>query len=207
MNFKTKRSVLMSTVENKLKLRINFINFFFLLLTSYLLLLTSYLLLLTSCTNREQPKPLAIPDIEKVKKPLEIANKHMIKTEDEQITEFISRYQWNMTKTASGLRYLIYKKGNGLKPESGSKVKIDYEVKLINGTLIYSSRESGPKEFIIGKSNAEPGLEEGLLLMRVGDKSKLIIPSYLAYGLHGDENKIPKRATLVYDVELLDASN
>ena len=108
-----------------------------------------------------------------------------------------------MTKTGSGLRYLIYKKGNGEKAEVGKKVKISYEVRLINGTLIYSSKDTGPKEFIIGKSNAETGLEEALLLMRVGDRAKLIIPSHLAYGLHGDDNKIPKRATLIYDLELL----
>ena len=40
--------------------------------------------------------------------------------------------------------------------------------------------------------------------MKVGDKAKFIIPSHLAFGLLGDENKIPKRATLVYDVELID---
>ena len=174
----------------------NFKNFSF-------LLLTSSLLLLTSCIHHEEPKTMTVPDMEKFKKPLENANKYMVKTEDEQIAEFLSRYHWNMTKTGSGLRYLIYKTGTGEKPEVGMKVKINYGVRLINGTLIYSSKDAGPKEFIIGKSNAESGLEEGILLMRVGDKAKLIIPSHLAYGLHGDENNVPKRATLIYDLELI----
>ena len=177
----------------------------YLRLTTYYLLLV--LILLTSCNNHTEPKDNTAPDLSKVKKPLEDANKYMVNTEDEQIADFIQRYHWNMTKTGTGLRYFIYKNGNGKKAELGSKVKISYEVHLINGNVIYSSKETGPKEFEIGKSNAESGLEEGIMFMHVGDRAKLIIPSHLAYGLHGDENKVPKRATLVYDLELLSVTN
>ena len=141
---------------------------------------------------------------EPVKKPMETVNKQLVKTEDEEINEFVSRYGWKMTTTGSGLRYDIYKHGNGAKPVFGNNVKLNYEVRLINGDLCYDSKDDKPLEFTIGKSNVEQGLQEGILLMRVGDRAKLIIPSHLAYGLHGDEDKIPKRATLVYDVELLD---
>lgn len=109
-----------------------------------------------------------------------------------------------MNKTGTGLRYLIYKKGEGVKAEKEKFVKIKYKVNLITGTPCYSSEKEGPKEFLIGKAEVESGLEEGILLMRVGDKAKFIIPSHLAFGLLGDEDKIPKRATLVYDVELMD---
>jgi FKBP-type peptidyl-prolyl cis-trans isomerase len=135
--------------------------------------------------------------------PLEYANKQLIKTEDEEINNFIARYKWKMSTSGTGLRYNIYSSGNGKKAAPGSKVKINYVVRLINGDIIYSSEINGPREFIIGKSNAEPGLEEAVLLMRQGDRAKLIIPSHLAFGLHGDENKVPKRATLIYDLEIL----
>ena len=49
----------------------------------------------------------------------------------------------------------------------------------------------------------ESGLEEGILLMKTGGKAKFILPPHLAYGLPGDGKKIPARAILVYDVELL----
>ena len=129
-------------------------------------------------------------------------NQKLVKTEEEQITNFIERYQWKMEKTGTGLRYMIYNKGTGAKAEKGKTAKINFTVRLITGDVCYSSKESGEKELLIGKSGEISGLEEGLLLLHVGDKARFIIPSHLAFGLLGDENKIPKRATLVYDVEL-----
>jgi FKBP-type peptidyl-prolyl cis-trans isomerase FkpA len=175
-------------------------------LKPYNILLASLLVLMLSC-NTETKKEAPLPSEQQIKKPLESVNKYLVKTEDEEINDFIARYNWKMTKTSTGLRYMIYKNGNGVKAEQGKLAKINFELRLINGTLSYSSKQEGTKEFEIGKSNAESGLQEGILLMRVGDKAKLIIPSHLAYGLHGDENKIPKRATLVYDVELLQVRN
>jgi len=131
-------------------------------------------------------------------------NKKLVKTEDEQINDLINRYGWKMNQTGTGLRYMIYKKGSGQKAERMKTAKINYSVSLITGDVCYSSKEEGPKDLLIGKSGEISGLEEGILLLRVGDKAKLIIPSHLAYGLLGDENKIPKRATLVYDIELLE---
>jgi FKBP-type peptidyl-prolyl cis-trans isomerase FkpA len=74
---------------------------------------------------------------------------------------------------------------------------------LLNGDLAYSSGQTGPKEFEIGHGGVESGLEEGILLLHVGDHAKFIVPSHLAFGLLGDQNKIPQRATLVYDIELV----
>jgi len=140
------------------------------------------------------------------KKNLETANKHLTKTEDTEIRDFIKRYGWNMNETGTGLRYMIYSNADMTRnsPEKGSIVKINYSISLINGNLCYTSDSTGPKIFEIGKGHAESGLEEGLMLLNKGDKAKFIIPSHLAFGLQGDMNRIPKRATLVYDVELLD---
>jgi len=131
-------------------------------------------------------------------------NHTLVKKEEKEINNFIERYGWKMLQTGTGLRYLIYKNGSGIKAEKNKIAKINFEVKLITGDLCYSSKEDGPKELLIGKSGEISGLEEGILLLRVGDKAKFIVPSHLAYGLLGDEKKIPKRATLVYDRELLE---
>ena len=80
---------------------------------------------------------------------------------------------------------------------------ISYEVRLINGNLCYSSAEKGPKEFTAGRGEVEVGIEEGILLMRVGDRAKFIVPSHLAFGLLGDQDKIPPQSTLIYDIELI----
>ena len=131
------------------------------------------------------------------------ANRKAVQTEDQQIDDFIKRYNWNMSQTGTGLRYNIYQNGKGKRAVEGKIAVINYEVSLLNGKVLYTSAVSGPKEFMIGRGGVESGLEEGILLMREGDHAKFIIPSHLAYGLAGDQNKITGKATLVYDVELL----
>jgi FKBP-type peptidyl-prolyl cis-trans isomerase len=161
-----------------------------------------------SCGNGKEQKPAKqIDTVNVYKKPLENVNKRLVKTEDEEINDFIARHGWKMNTTGTGLRYLIYKNGNGESSERGKVAKMNFSVRLITGDLCYSSKEEGPKEMLLGKSGEISGLEEALLLMKVGDKAKFIIPSHLAFGLLGDENKIPKRATLVYDIELLDVKS
>jgi FKBP-type peptidyl-prolyl cis-trans isomerase len=165
------------------------------------LLLLSFSLLIISCGNNDNTnndEPL------QYKKSLENANKKLVRTEDQEIEAYISRYGWDMIKTGTGLRYMIYQKGNGAEVRKGDLVKLKFNVTLINGSECYNSDKDGVKQIEIGKGVVESGLEEGLLLLRNKDKAKFIIPSHLAYGLLGDENKIPKRATLVYDVELIE---
>ena len=130
-------------------------------------------------------------------------NRGVVRTEDQQIDDFVARYGWNMIKTGTGLRYLIFQKGSGVKAMKGKIAVIRYTLRFLNGNLCYSSDKDGLKEFKIGYGNVESGVEEGILLMRVGDRAKFIVPSHLAFGLLGDQNKIPRQATLVYDIELV----
>lgn len=130
-------------------------------------------------------------------------NRAVVKTEDQAIEDLIQRYGWKMVKSPTGLRYMIYKHGSGERAVKGKKAMIRYEVRLINGNLCYSSVQQGPKEFTIGHGGIEVGTEEGILLMQVGDRAKFIVPSHLAFGLLGDQDKIPPQSTLIYDVELI----
>ena len=172
----------------------------------YLLYISFIAVLLSACKEQSQ-KPLLNISKDSLDKALEVSNKQMLQAEERQITDLLNRYNWNAEKTATGLRFLIYLKGKGLTPVLGSKVKIHFKVALINGVECYDSEIDGAKEFVIGRSDEINGLEEGLMMMKVGDKAKLVIPSYLAFGLPGDMNKIPMRATLIYDVELLSVIN
>ena len=134
-------------------------------------------------------------------------NKAVVKTEDQEIGDLAGRYGWKMKTTPTGLRYMIYKNGTGERARKGKKATILYEIRLINGNLCYSSAQSGPKEFTIGQGGIESGAEEGILLMKVGDRAKLIVPSHLAFGLLGDQDKIPPQSALIYDIELLKLTN
>jgi len=158
---------------------------------------------IASCTS--EPKKVKQVEInpDSLRENLLEANKKVVGTEDEQIRNLIQRYGWKMKETGTGLRYFVYYNGGGPKTKKDYTVKINYEVKLITGDIVYSSKETGPKEFRIGSGGVESGLEEGILLLKVGDKAKFIFPSHLAWGLIGDQDRIPPKSTLIYDVEVL----
>jgi FKBP-type peptidyl-prolyl cis-trans isomerase len=94
--------------------------------------------------------------------------------------------------------------GTGAEAKSGDKVKVNYTGRLLKTNFIFdTSVGKKPFEFEIGKGAVIKGWDEGVLGMRVGGKRKLTIPSRLGYGDAGSPPKIPGKATLVFDVELL----
>ncbi len=159
--------------------------------------------LLLSCNETQPPSAPPEMPMQEVEKSLETTNKKAVQTEDQRIDDFIQRYKWPVTKTPTGLRYWIYKQGTGEAATFGKTVTLNYETRLLTNALIYSSKEDGPKEFKVGSGGVEAGLEEVILLLRVGDKAKLVLPSYLAFGNTGDNDRITAKVSLVYDIELI----
>lgn len=108
--------------------------------------------------------------------------------------------------TASGLQYAIIKEGSGELPKQGDLVSVHYTGTLEDGTKFDSSYDRGqPIEFILGHGQVIPGWDEGISLLKVGSKARLIIPPELAYGEKGAGGVIPPNATLKFDVELVAA--
>lgn len=138
-----------------------------------------------------------------VKEALINANKAATEEESIQIDGYVRRRNLDVIKTGTGLRYMIYQKGDGEQAKIGQRAVVAYEMSLIDGTVCYSTKELGPEEFKIGNDRVESGLHEAICYMRVGDKAKIIIPSHLAHGLVGDREKIPIRSTIIYDLELI----
>ena len=105
--------------------------------------------------------------------------------------------------TPTGLQYMVLRQGNGARPKPGQRVKVNYEGKLLNGTVFDSSYERGqPAEF--GLDQVIAGWTEGVGLMPIGGKYRFWIPAKLGYGERGTPNgSIPSNATLTFDVELL----
>ena len=124
----------------------------------------------------------------------------------------------NAKATASGLRYVINKAGKGTQAAAGKMVKVHYTGKLLNGKVFDTSvevvakksgkytpgREYNPIEFLLGKGRVIRGWDEGIALLKAGDKATFIIPSALAYGPRGAGADIPPNSVLVFDVELID---
>ncbi|MDD3079834.1 MAG: FKBP-type peptidyl-prolyl cis-trans isomerase [Paludibacter sp.] len=103
--------------------------------------------------------------------------------------------------TASGLQYEVIKKGNGPVPADTSRVKVNYEGKLLDGTVFDSSYKRN-EPAVFGVNQVIKGWTEALKLMPVGSKYKLYIPQELAYGAQ-DQASIKPFSVLVFDVELL----
>ena len=107
-------------------------------------------------------------------------------------------------KTDSGLRYKIIQKGSGAKSVKGKNVSVHYKGQLEDGTVFDSSyTRKEPIDFVLGVGQVIKGWDEGLQLLNVGDKARLVIPSHLAYGSQGAGGVIPPDATLIFDVELM----
>lgn len=106
--------------------------------------------------------------------------------------------------TESGLKYEKIEEGDGAQPQRGNTVTVHYTGMLEDGTVFDSSRERNrPFSFRIGVGQVIRGWDEGVGMMQVGDRWKLIIPPELGYGERGAGGVIPPNATLIFDVELL----
>ena len=117
----------------------------------------------------------------------------------------VSNFSEGFKETESGLRYQIIQKGDGKKPESGQTVSVHYKGQLADGTVFDSSyKRNQPLEFPVGVGQVISGWDEGIQLLQVGDKARLVIPSDLGYGSKGAGGVIPPDATLIFDVELMD---
>ncbi len=109
-----------------------------------------------------------------------------------------------MTVTPSGLYYKITKTADGKSPKAGDNVSVHYAGKLPNGTEFDSSyKRNEPISFSVGQGMVIKGWDEGIMLLKEGEKATLLIPPTLGYGERGAGGVIPPNAWLIFDVELV----
>lgn len=134
-------------------------------------------------------------------------NKRMIAGEEEQIQAII--------KSDPSKKYIASKKGywyyyetrnltDSLTPKKGDIVLFDYEIKDLNGNIIYSQEELEPQIYKVDKQEIMMGLRDGIKLMRKKEKVQFLFTSHMGFGYHGDNNKIGTNQPLFCTVTLRD---
>jgi len=133
------------------------------------------------------------------------ANKSAVEAEREMILNYAKRHKWPLEQ-AKGVYYVVYEEGSGHNIQIGDEVVFNYSLELINGSEVKKHRQ--PETIRVGKGgDVVSGLHRAMQLLKVGDRAKVIVPSHLAYGLAGDQDKIPSKATLIYDIKVMDAES
>ncbi|TAG05140.1 MAG: FKBP-type peptidyl-prolyl cis-trans isomerase [Cytophagia bacterium] len=162
-------------------------------------------------------KMYSIKTMEEIKAAEEEKIKTIKLAETAKIKEYALKNKLQLMSTPSGLHYVITKKNPiGVQAKGVVNIAANYTGQLLNGIIFDTSikevaqkagkftegRPYEPLKFTLGKGQVIKGWDEGLALLRTGEKAILLIPSYLAYGQTGAGKDIPANSILRFDVEL-----
>jgi len=124
--------------------------------------------------------------------------------ETENIKRYISENNITVEPTESGLYYVQVQAGDGKQAAAGKKVKVHYKGTFLDGEKFDSSYDrNAPIEFVLGQGQVIKGWDEGISMMKEGEKALMVIPSEIAYGSQKRGN-IKAYTPLVFDVELIE---
>lgn len=168
------------------------------------LIIFAFLLTAGACKEKRQ-HPVQGMSNDEMRELLIESSKYHAQREDAVIETYIDGLDVAVKKTGTGLRYHVYNdRDTTCRPaDKEQTVLLDYRVELLDSTLCYSSEKSGPQSFVVDHDDVESGLHEGVKLLCEGDSALLIMPSFLAHGLTGDQQKIPSNSPIVYRVKIL----
>jgi gliding motility-associated peptidyl-prolyl isomerase len=163
--------------------------------------------LVTCCTTKQEPRrPVSQASGEFMKQSIE-RNKKLNNNEESIIAKIIKKdTAVDYISSTKGYWYYYQTKNatETTKPAKGDVAFFDYEIKDINGKIIYSQSELKPQQYLVDKQNIMIGLRHGIKLMQKGEKVTFLFPSHMAFGYHGDNNKIGTNEPLICTVTLND---
>ncbi|WP_347175405.1 gliding motility-associated peptidyl-prolyl isomerase GldI [Polaribacter uvawellassae] len=163
------------------------------------------LLVLFSCKEQEARRPVVQKTTTILSETLE-QKKKLIAQENNVIENYISQdstKQYNVATNGFWYSYITKKERDTQTPKIGDVVEISYDITDLYDNVFYTKEELGIKNYKIDKEDFIPGLQEGIKLMKIGETITFVIPSYRAFGLVGDENKIGINQTIKSTVTLI----
>lgn len=161
-------------------------------------------LLITSCESPEARRPVTQKTGSFIKESVE-RNKKLIETQQNLIKDIIANNpEVNYIASQNGFWYYYINKieGDSIMPKFGDVVTFNYDVRHLNGNIIYTSEELGIQNYAMEQQELFTGLREGLKLMKAGETVTFLFPSQQAYGYYGDENKIRTNVPIISTVTL-----
>lgn len=168
-----------------------------------LFLLSFILLAILSCKQPEARRPISVKSGSFINASVE-RNKKLYAREQAQIEKIMSLQKDNkFIASASGFWYYYNTKVeiDSLEtPKFGDIVNYNYNVKSLNGSLIYSKETIKTQNYAMDREELFTGLREGLKLLKTGETATFLFPSQKAYGYYGDENKIGSNIPLICEV-------
>ncbi len=167
-----------------------------------LLVLIAFLIL--SCSQQKARKPVSHSEGSFMKESVE-RNKKLIALEEKAIDSIIkSNPKINYLASKKGYWYHYINKNatDTISPKRGDFAYFDYDVKDLKGNIIYTNEELKPQIYNVDKQNIMIGLRDAIKIMRKNEKIVFLFPSNLAYGYHGDNNKIETNEPIICTVTL-----
>jgi gliding motility-associated peptidyl-prolyl isomerase len=163
------------------------------------------LIVASSCKqHQEARRPISQASGSFMKRSVE-RNKKLITGEEEQIDSIIKsnpKIKYFASKKGYWYTYEIENKLDTLTPKKGDVAFFDYEIKDLNGNVIYSELELRPQTYLVDKQNIMMGLRDGIKLMHKNEKVNFLFPSHMGFGYHGDNKKIGANQPLLCTVTL-----
>ncbi|MDR6968010.1 gliding motility-associated peptidyl-prolyl isomerase [Flavobacterium arsenatis] len=162
--------------------------------------------LLVSCTKQQARKPISQTSGTFMKESVK-RNIKLIAGEEALIDSVIkSNPKVNYIATKKGYWYFyeVRNEKDTLTPKKGDVAFFDYNIKDLNGNVIYSDVELRPQSYLVDKQNILMGLRDGIKLMRKNEKVTFLFPSHLGYGYRGDNDRIGPNLPIVCTVTLRD---
>ncbi|MFD2891525.1 gliding motility-associated peptidyl-prolyl isomerase GldI [Flavobacterium chuncheonense] len=163
-------------------------------------------LLLVSCSKQQARKPVSQTNGNFINESIE-RNKKLIANEERLINDVIEKDSLkNYIASTKGYWYKYETKVEESTPTPvrGDIAFFDYEIKDLTNKIIYSKEELKPQEYYVDKQNILMGLRDGIKLMKKGETVTFLFPSHMAFGYHGDDERISTNEPLICTVILRD---
>jgi gliding motility-associated peptidyl-prolyl isomerase len=162
--------------------------------------------LLVSCTKQQARKPISQTSGSFIKESVD-RNIKLIAGEEAIIDSVIKsnpKIEYHASKKGYWYFYEVKNTKDTLRPRKGDVAFFDYEIKDLDGNVIYSEIELKPQSYLVDKQNILMGLRDGIKLMRKNEKVTFLFPSHMGYGYRGDNDRIGPNLPIVCTVTLRD---